>query len=172
MEGHIICMLLDVIKERRSIRKYTDQRVSEDQIKEILTAAFWAPTAVNRQEWRFAVVEDRDTLKKLAEINPNAGMTAEAAFCVIVGYQEGVNDRFAQVDCGAAIQNMLLQAKSMGIGSVWCALMPGSENGIRTAELLGMPADFRTVATVQFGYPAEERTVEDRYDEAKIKYIR
>ena len=165
-------MLLDVIKERRSIRKYTDQKVSEEQIREILEAAFWAPTAVNRQEWRFAVVEDRETLKKLAEINPNAGMTAGAAFSVIVGYQEGVNDRFAQVDCGAAIQNMLLQAQSMGIGSVWCALMPGSENGMKTAELLGMPDDFRTVATVQFGYPAEERTVEDRYDENKVKFIR
>lgn len=83
-----------------------------------------------------------------------------------------VNDWFAQVDCGAAIQNMLLQARSMGIGSVWCALMPGSENGVKTAELLGMPEDFRTVATVQFGYSTEERTAEDRYDETKVKFIR
>ena len=165
-------MLLDVIRDRRSIRKYTDQKVTEDEIREILTAAFWAPTAVNRQEWRFAVVEDREKLKELAEINRNASMTAEAAFTVIVGYQEGVNDRFAQVDCGAAIQNMLLQATSMGIGSVWCALMPGSDNEARTVELLGLPEGFRTIATVQFGYPAEERTVEDRFDEEKITFIR
>ena len=53
-------MLLDAIRERRSIRKYTGEPVSEEQIREILEAAFLAPTASNRQEWRFAVVQDRE----------------------------------------------------------------------------------------------------------------
>jgi len=164
--------MLDIIRNRRSIRKYTGQPVTDEQIREILGAAFMAPTAMNRQEWRFVVVQDREVLEKLAEINGAAKMTATAAFTVIVGYEEGVNDRFAEVDCGAAIQNMLLQAQSMGIGSVWCALMPGSDNEAKYAEAVGFPEGFRTVATVQFGYPDEVREVEDRYDSAKVTFVK
>ncbi|MBQ1357923.1 MAG: nitroreductase family protein [Oscillospiraceae bacterium] len=164
-------MVLDIIKDRRSIRRYTDREVTEEQIREILDAAFWAPTAVNRQEWRFVVVRNRAILEKLAEINPNARMTAGCAFSVIVCYEEGVNDRFAQVDCGAAIQNMLLQAHSMGIGSVWCALMPDSDREALYRDAVGFPACYRTVASVQFGYPDEVREAEDRFDEAKVIFV-
>lgn len=165
-------MLLDIIKNRRSIRKYTDRKVTEDQIREILEAAFWAPTAINKQEWRFVVVEDREILEKMAEINPAAKMTAGCAFSVIVCYEEGINDTFAQVDCGAAIENMLLQACSMGIGSVWCALMPGSEKESLYRAAVGFPENYRTVASVQFGYPDEVRTVEDRFDDSKVIFVR
>ena len=160
--------MLEFIRERRSIRRFTGQPVTREQIDEILGAAFWAPTGRNKQEWRFIVVTDRVILEKMADINPYAAMTRGCAFSVIVGYEGGVNDVFAQVDCGAAIQNMLLQARSMGIGSCWCALMPGSELEGKYAEAVGFPEGFRTVASVQFGYPAEEREVPDRFDEAKI----
>ena len=78
-------MLLDAIRERRSIRKYTGEPVSEEQIREILEAAFLAPTASNRQEWRFAVVQDREKLAKMAEIHPYGKMIRDCAFSVIVG---------------------------------------------------------------------------------------
>ncbi len=165
-------MVLEVIQNRRSIRKYTDQPVTEEQIREILEAAFWAPTAVNRQEWRFVVVTNREKLSELAEANPYAKMTEDCAFAVIVGYEVGINDRFAQVDCGAAIENMLLQAHSMGIGSVWCALMPKEERSLAYRRILNLPDSFETVASVQFGYPAEKREAESRFDEAKVSYIR
>ena len=165
-------MVLDVIRERRSIRKYTDQLVSEDQIREILDAGFYAPTARNQQEVRFVVVENREMLAKMAEANAYARMTKDCAFSVIVGYEEGVNDEFAQVDCGAAVENMLLQAQSMGIGSVWCALMPGSDREEKYRAILPLDPSFRTVAAVQFGYPAEERHADSRYDEKKVTFLK
>ncbi len=165
-------MLLKEIENRRSIRKYEECPVTDGQIREILEAGFWAPTAMNKQEWRFAVVLNRDKLNKLAEVNNYARMTKDCAFAVIVGYEEGVNDRFGEVDCGAAIENMLLQAESMGIGSVWCAVMPNSEKEEIYRSVLGLPAGFRTVASVQFGYPGETRTAESRFDEKKVTYIR
>ena len=128
-------MLLKEIETRRSIRKYTADPVTEEQIREILEAAFWAPTARNMQEWRFVVVTNRELLTKMAECNPYAAMTKGCAFAVVVGYEEGVNDRFGEVDCGAAIENMLLQAHHMGIGSGWCAVMPDSERAATIREL-------------------------------------
>ncbi len=165
-------MLLKEIENRRSIRKYEDRPVTEEQIREILEAGFWAPTAMNKQEWRFAVVLNRDKLNELAEVNNYARMTKDCAFAVIVGFEEGVNDRFGEVDCGAAIENMLLQAESMGIGSVWCAVMPGSEKEEIYKSVLGLPAGFRTVASVQFVFPGESRNAEDRFDEKKVTYVR
>ena len=171
MKGEKI-MLLKEIETRRSIRKYTDDPVTEEQIREILEAAFWAPTARNKQEWRFFVVTNRGLLTKMAECNPYAAMTKDCAFAVVVGYEEGVNDRFGEVDCGAAIENMLLQAHHMGIGSVWCALMPGSEREADYRRVLDLPDSFRTVASVQFGVPAEERSADSRFDEAKVTFLR
>ncbi len=165
-------MLLDAIRERRSIRKYTGEPVSEEQIREILEAAFLAPTASNRQEWRFAVVLDREKLAKMAEIHPYGKMIRDCAFSIIVGYEKGVNDRFGECDCGAAIENMLLQAQSMGIGSVWCALMEGSEHSGGFKQVLGLPDSFATVAAVQFGMPAESKETPDRWADSKIIYIR
>ena len=165
-------MELDVIRNRRSIRKYTEEKVSEEQIREILEAAFLAPTASNRQEWRFIVIENREMLEKMAEINPYAKMTKDCAFSIIVGYEKGISDKFGVVDCGAAIQNMMLQAHSMGIGSVWCAMMPDSEQYENYNKIIGFPENFATVASVQFGYPAEERETPDRFDEAKVTFIR
>ena len=165
-------MLLKEIKSRRSVRKYQNRPVTEEQIREILEAGFWAPTARNKQEWRFVVVLNREKLNELAEKNSYAQMTKDCAFSVIVGFEEGINDRYGEVDCGAAIENMLLQAESMGIGSVWCAVMPDSEREAIYRSVLNLPADFRTVASVQFGFPGETRIAESRFDEKKVSYIR
>ena len=72
----------------------------------------------------------------------------------LVGYEEGVNDRFGEVDCGAAIENMLLQAHHMGIGSVWCAAMPGSDREDAYRQVLDLPASFRTSAGPRLSLPA------------------
>lgn len=164
-------MVSDVISTRRSIRKYTEQPISDEQIHDILEAGFWAPTAMNKQEVRYVVVKNREMLQRMAEVNRFAGMTKDCAFAVVVGYEDGINNSFAQVDAGAAIENMLLQANSMGIGSVWCGLMPDTEKGEAYKELLQIPENFKTIATVQFGYPAEERSAESRYDEKKVMVI-
>ena len=165
-------MVLDVIKNRRSIRKYTGEPVTDAQIREILEAAFLAPTARNLQECRFVVVTNREKLQKMADANPYAKMTKDCAFAVVVGYEKGVNDPFGLVDCGAAIENMLLQATSMGIGCVWCALMPESDRAQAYSRILEFPENFASVASVQFGYPAEKRETPDRFDEKKVTYIR
>lgn len=164
--------MLEVIRNRRSIRKYTDERVSDEKIKEILEAAMMAPTARNMQEWRFLVVTSKDKLKAMGEVNPHLAMANDADFAIVVMADPAVNPGFERVDCGAAIENMLLQAHSMGIGSVWCAL-DGREDRIEAyRNLFPEIKDMMLIASVHFGYPAEERTVENRYDEEKVMYSR
>ena len=162
--------MLEVIRNRRSIRKYTDQIVSDENIKEILEAAMMAPTARNKQEWRFLVVTNPIKLKKIAQVSPNLKMADGCAFSIIVMADKIVNPDFERVDAGAAIENMLLQAYSMGIGSCWCALDAHQEriNGI--IDIFPEIKDYMIIASVQFGYPNEERTVENRYDEKKVMY--
>ena len=165
-------MVLDLINNRRSIRKYTSQVITEDQIKDILAAGMMAPTARNIQEWRFIVVENRKVLEELGTKNPYAAMTKEAVFSIIVCGEKGLNDRYIECDAGAAIENMMLQAQSMGIGSCWCALMSNTEREDIYRSVIDIPDNYVTVAAVQFGYPAETRVVENRYDEKKVIFIK
>ena len=134
--------VLEAIFTRKSIRKYTGESITEEQLKIILRAGFAAPSAHNRQPWHFVVIRDRQTLEKIASSHPYAKMLPQAGCGIVVcgdsNKEEG--SVFLAEDCSAAIQNMLLAAHGIGLGAVWCGLYPATERAEEVSGLLGLPA--------------------------------
>ena len=129
--------LLEGIFTRRSIRKYKEGIVTQDQVNILLKAGMYAPSARNQQPWHFVVIQDKTTLKRLSEVHPYAKMLTEAQLAILVLGDETLelsNDYWV-VDCSAATQNILLAAHGIGLGAVWLGLHPREERKNDIQEL-------------------------------------
>jgi nitroreductase len=162
--------ILQAIATRRSIRKYTGQPVSRQDLEPLFKAGFQAPSAHNRQPWHFVIVTDDSTLRSIAQFHPYAKMLPQAGCGIIVcgDNKEQKRTGFLVEDCSAAIQNMLLAAHGIGLGAVWCGLYP--EPGLMEpmAELLNLPSGIIPVGLVVVGHKDEHKEPVDRYNESKI----
>lgn len=160
------------IHTRRSIRKYTGKVIPEETIREIIKAAMYAPSAVNRQPWHFIVVSDRDILNRIMEIHPHASFLDSASYAILVCGDEQLqhDNGYYVVDCGAATQNLLLAAHTLGIGSCWIGVHPREERKKRFAELFELPDHVQPFALVSLGYPREEKKTPDRFRPERIHY--
>ena len=158
------------IFERRSIRKYTDQPVSDGDIEKILRAAMAAPSAGNQQPWEFIVIKDRNLLNDITKVHPHSHMLKEANVAIVVcadPARERYSDFWVQ-DCAAATENMLLEAQHLGIGSVWLGVYPREDRVKGIREILGIPERIVPFSIVSLGYPAEKKEPSDRYDSSRI----
>jgi nitroreductase len=154
--------LLRIIKERRSIRAFkVEKAISDADLEQLLEAAIWAPSAGNVQPWKFYVISDAGLKKALVRAAYGQSFIAEApvVFVVCVELNEAsmsYGTRGASLYCiqdtAAAIQNILLMACSMGLGSCWVGAFDEGE----AAEALGCPPGQRPVAIIPIGYPAEQ----------------
>jgi nitroreductase len=159
--------LIDTIFSRRSIRKYTDEPVSEDDIKTLLEAAMAAPSARNNQPWHFVVVTERATLDALAEAHPYGKMLAQATLCIVVCGDPAISDYFQQ-DCSAAIENLLLAATALGLGAVWLSAYPREERVALARRILSIPENIVPVNLISIGHPAEEKEPRTQYNEERV----
>ncbi len=163
---------MENILSRRSIRKFTDQEVAEEQITSLLKAAMSAPSAGNRQPWEFIIIKNRETLDKIPEFHKYTKMLSMAKLAIVVcgnptkSFERG----FWVQDCAAATQNILLAAHSLGLGSVWCGVYPSEELYPQMQELLEIPKEILPVSLIAIGYPDETKSPSERYDEDKIHY--
>ena len=114
--------VLDAIRSRRSIRKYTGEPIAEPVRRAILEAGFYAPSAMNRRPFHFVSITDRELMQKLSDLHPYAKMLPQADWAIIVCGDESVSGPFYMDDCAAATQNILLAAHSLGVGAVWCGV--------------------------------------------------
>lgn len=163
--------ILEVIKTRRSIRKYTPDPVSEEEINKILEAGRWAPSSSNRQPWRFIVLRSEETRRKLAETFTWGGCLSEAPLGIAVTVNPRASNHPVE-DGAVATQNMLLEAHSLGLGACWIGAY-GSVNEESAKDTLNIPDDARLLSVIAIGHPAEspqstrkeldEVTFTDRY---------
>lgn len=161
---------MEAILKRRSIRQFTRQSIAQEDLNTLLRAAMMAPTARNCQEWEFVVVRDKNTFQKIMHIHPYAHMLAQADCAIIVcgNTQREHAPGYWIADCGAATQNILLAATSLGIGSVWLGVYPNEERMDGLARILGLPESVKPLNIIALGYPAENKEEVDRFDPAKI----
>ncbi len=157
--------VFDAIQHRRSIRKFSDLEVSEDALDRILDAAMMAPSAGNAQPWQFVVIRDRNTLEAAGAINPYAAMAKRAPVSILVCGDLSLEkfQGFWVQDCSAAIQNMLLTAHAMGLGSVWTGIYPLEDRVRGFQSLVGLPEHVVPLGLLVIGHPAENPTSERRY---------
>lgn len=164
---------ISFIFQRRSIRNYTDQAVSEEQIKILLEAAMAAPNACNSLPWEFVVITDPNLMDELRSKMRFGGYNAPAAIAVCGNPSIANNscaDRYWIQDCSAAIENMLIAAVGLGLGTVWLGVYP-LEPVIKTVKnLLNMPDSVTPLGIIYVGYPAEIPPARTQYDEHRVHW--
>jgi nitroreductase len=169
-------LTVEGLKSRRSIRQYTDEPVTDDQVKQILEAAMAAPSAGNRKPWHFIVVRDTELRARIAEAHPHARMVRQAPVCIVPCGQPSLSfaDRsaFWIQDLSAATENILLAAKALGLGSVWCGVHPVEERVREAREILGIPEDVIALCYIAIGHGAEDKEPRTQYEEDRVHHDR
>lgn len=161
---------LKCIMTRRSVRKYKPGKIPEATLRKILEATMSAPSARNRQPWRFVVVRERETLLKLTDVHPYAQMLKEASAAIVVcgDLADEENKAYWEQDCAAATQNALLAAHALGLGAVWLGVHPRRERVSGVQGLLRLPKDIVPLSIVSLGRPGEKPPKAKRYDAGKV----
>jgi len=170
--------VFEAIKNRRSIRKYQKKDVSDEILQKILDAGNWAPSAANRQPWEFVIVRNVKTKNRLQEIvDENAAISAiweprfatyldrygrfvKTAPVVVIVLADPLKtgphvfgEETYMLSVGAAIQNILLAAHAMGLGTAWISMY----DEFKVKELIKAPKGYKVVGVIPIGYPAEKR---------------
>ena len=161
---------MKAILERRSIRKYTDETVSDQDIKELLQAAMAAPSAGNQQPWEFIVVNDRKILNKIPEVHPYSQMLKTAPLAIIVcgNLDKEMNKGYWVQDCTAATENILIEAQYKGLGAVWLGVYPREERVKGLKKLFDLSENIIPLSIISIGHPAEKKEPSDRYNPSVI----
>lgn len=147
--------ILEIIKTRRSIRRFLDRTIPDDLVEKILEAGRWAPSGLNNQPWRFAVVADPGLKEGLSKLTRYSRIVQGAGVLIPVFLNNAESyHRIKDAQAiGACLQNMLLEAHSMGLGAVWLGEIIKSDREIR--NLLGLGDELELMAVLAIGYPAE-----------------
>jgi len=145
--------VLEVIKTRRSVRKYKSKAISDEDLEKILTAAQLAPSAGNKQPWRFIVVRDTETKEKLGEIARNQTWISDAGVIIVALAMDKnspeVYERWAERDVMTAVEHMVLAAWSLGFGSCWI----GAFYEDQVKKLLDIPDEMTVINLLPIGVP-------------------
>ncbi|MFC1897017.1 nitroreductase family protein [Chloroflexota bacterium] len=174
--------VLEVIKARRSIRRYKTTPVDDKAVELVLEAARWAPSWTNSQCWRFIVVRDSNTKIELANtlsVNNQAIAAIESAPVLIIacaelaksGFREGnprtdKGDYWYMFDVALAMQNLVLTARSLGLGTVYI----GAFDAKRAASILEVPQGFCVVTMTPLGYPDQDPASRPRKELSEIAF--
>jgi nitroreductase len=149
MKGEIKMSVFDTIKDRRSIRIYKNERISNDKLEKLLESARLAPSAANRQNWKFIVIENEKTKKQLVTACNNQ-VFVDTASHIIAGVGDS-SQKWHQVDLAIALEHIVLEAVELGLGTCWI----GAFNEDEVKKILKIPHDKKVVALLTVGIPAE-----------------
>lgn len=183
--------VLQILKSRRSNRSFLPEQLTEAELQAILEAGIYAPSATNGQPWHFTVIQrkdlidwlsnkfkelvkksDNDYLKKVGD-DVNFHVFYNAPTVILLSGDE--SKQSASVDCAAAVQNMLIEAESLNIGSCWVGFIayllnsPGSEAYLKE---LGIPDGFKQIHSVALGYKKLESGAAPQRKQDVVNYIR
>lgn len=181
---------LSVIRNRRSIRKYSTKQVSDEEIQAIIEAAIYAPSASNSQKWHFSVVQNKDVLAKMRE-SMKAGMRASGEqFLVsraddpnftpffvaptVIVLSAPQSDRHADINCGLAAENITLAAESLNIGTCIMsssAMMFKGSNAEELKREIGIPEGYEHICAIPLGYKEESPEAKERLN-GTVNYVK
>jgi nitroreductase len=178
------------IKSRRSIRIYSQDQVREKDLLAVIEAGLYAPSGKNLQPWHITVVQSKDMLDKMTELykeefksaggdfakmledNPDFRIFFGAPIGIIVSGDQ--TSEFSAIDCAAAVENMMIAAESLGLGTCWIQtnmiLFDGKE-GKELMKELGIPEGYKPLYTFSLGYPAEKPEVKPRKEDT-VNYVK
>lgn len=159
--------IIESIKSRRSVRAYTDDDISEADLKTILECGMLAPSAVNEQPWEFVVFHDKKNLEKIAEVHPYASFAKHAPLAILACLNESKEKAkgMGVLDIAIACENMLLAAHALGLGGVFTGVYPEPDRMENLRKLADLPDNIVPVALLVFGRPKLTGTrIPDRFN--------
>lgn len=167
-------MSADIIRSRRSVRQFSKKTVEPALIRLIVEAAMCAPSAGNQRPWDFLVVTDPQLAEAMSKTGPNSAPAARAPVVILITGDQS-RERYKDywpVDCAAATQNMLLEATSHGLGTVWLGVHPVAERKEYLTKLFNLPTHIQPFAMICVGHPDIDITPvrSSRYDEQLVHY--
>ncbi|NJD56050.1 MAG: nitroreductase family protein [Nitrospirae bacterium] len=154
--------IIDIIRTRRSVRKFTEEAVSDEVVDAILEAGRWAPSGQNNQPWRFAVVRDREIITEISKLT-HYGRIVLGAQVLIPVFLDTARIYHREKDIqgvGACLQNMLLEIHCLGLGGVWLGEI--IKSNIQMKSVLGLADDLELMAVIALGWPAENPRITKR----------
>jgi nitroreductase len=161
---------LETILSRRSIRKYTSDPITDQEIEIMLQAGMSAPSSGNAQPWHFVVIRDHATMDEISKFHPYANMLLGAQAAILVCGDERLENHPGRwpLDCSAATQNILLAAHAQGIGAVWVSVHPDEVPVNEIRKLYGLPPSVHPVSLIAMGRPNEQKLPPHRYKPERI----
>lgn len=168
--------VLSVIHSRKSVRHFTEQKVSREQLEVLLRAGMAAPTAVNRQPWAFVAIDSREVLDSLSSnLSNNAILKRATAAIVVCGDMNKVFERLPDFwiqDCSAASQNILLAVEGIGLGAVWIGVFPNDSRVNKVKSVLNLPENLVPLNIIAIGYPTGVEKPKDKWKEENVIWNR
>lgn len=167
---------LDAILKRRSIRDFKDIEVNDQDIEKLLIAAMAAPSAKNMRPWEFYVIKDKEIQDKIKKVSPYTDKNSPLII-VCAGRAKTLNNTLDELngfwihDVSAAIENILLEATELGLGSLWCGLFPHLDRSSLVKEILNLEDDVHPLGLIHIGYANEIKEERTQYEESKVHYI-
>ncbi len=166
--------VIENIMTRVSVRQFTGEKISDEQVESLLRCALAAPSAMNKQPWEFMVISDEEMLGLLGETFPYSRCGNGAAIAVIPcgNLERAINgmEDFWINDVSAATENLLLAAHAMGLGAVWTGVHPNAERVKQLQDILNLPEHIVPLCIVPVGVPDEQPEVKDKWDASRIHY--
>lgn len=165
---------MNAIFHRVSVRKYQEKSIEKEKITRMLQAAMAAPSACNQQPWEYYVVTNKEKIKELSLTSPYAGCAADAPLVFVACYRDSegiIAPSYREIDLSASVENLLLEANELGLGAVWIGIAPQEERMADVRTVIDLPEHLHAFALIACGYPKEERTQQDRYDENRVHYL-
>lgn len=164
----------EALQKRRSVRKFTEEKVPDEMIHELLHAAMSGPSACNKKPWEFYVISQEETLEKLKSVAPFSKMSAPLAIVVCGDRNRSLPQYLGEYwvqDCSAATENILLQAVELGLGAVWCGVYPQKYPVKKAQELLELNENVIPLNIIYLGFPESVPEAGDQYEETRVHYI-
>ena len=151
----LIMEFAELIKKRRSIRKYKLEIPDMDLIKQCIEAACYAPSAHNSQAWKFIIVKNKEKIQQLGETQKHSQFLKNAPMAIVVLGEEGLSSHFLE-DCSCAIILLMLKASELGLGTCWNAVYGREEREEYVRKVLGLSEKYRVICNIGIGYPDEK----------------
>lgn len=182
---------LKSIRNRRSTRSYLSEQIKDEELQAIIDAGIYAPSATNKQPWHFTVVQNKDLIDRLSNGFKELAKNSDNEYVKKYGSNEKFhvfynsptvilvsgdeNNNYASVDCAAAVENILIAAESLDIGSCWIgfiAYLLNSEEGSEFVKELGIPEGFKQIHAVALGYKKFSASKAPVRKENTVNYIK
>ncbi|EDR27569.1 NADPH nitroreductase, putative [Entamoeba dispar SAW760] len=164
-------MNMDLFYDRRSVRSYTGEKISEEDINKIIRAGFYAPTAVNKQETEFIIIREKSVLENITKVHPYSSMlkSCSHAIAVCANLKKAYTPEYWVCDASAATENILLATHMLGYGAVWLGVYPEKDRMESIKKLLQLPEQVEVLSIISIGVPKTQQiTRPERFDATRL----